>query len=103
LRLYRLVLSSSSFARKVISNHLFPALPPDVRRGYAAPFNLELGDGLRPRFGLARIFIGQRPNQGPSPTLYENCDGAAQPRLTSGGRAVPGVSKVLFGQSQFKL
>ncbi len=21
-----------------------------------------IGDGLRPRFGLARIFIGQRPN-----------------------------------------
>jgi protocatechuate 3,4-dioxygenase beta subunit len=48
---------------------VIPALPPDVRRGYATPFNLELGDGLRPRFGLARIFLGQRPNQGPSPLL----------------------------------
>src|SRR5687768_8865327 len=28
------------------------AMPPDVRRGYASPFNLDSNTGLRPRFGL---------------------------------------------------
>ena len=66
---------------------LEPAMPPDVRRGCASPFNLELKMGCAPGSGFARIFLGQRPNQGPSPQLQETSDGAAQPRLTSGGIA----------------
>jgi hypothetical protein len=39
-------------------------MPSDVRRGYAAPFNLEVGDGLRPRFGLARISLAKGRTKG---------------------------------------
>ncbi len=77
------------------------ALPPDVRRGDTAPLNLELGDGLRPRFGLARIFHWAKGRtKGPALRSMETSDGAAQPRLTSGGRAVSSESKVHLGQSQ---
>jgi hypothetical protein len=44
-------------------------MPSDVRRGYAAPFNLELGDGLRPRFGLARISLAKGRTKGKGQAL----------------------------------
>jgi len=47
-----------------------PALPPDVRRGYASPFDLSFRNGLRPRFGLCPKIMGQRPNHGPSPKSW---------------------------------
>jgi hypothetical protein len=63
------------------------ATPPDVRRGSASPPNSKLRMGLCPWFGLCPCFMGQRPNQGPSPMPFENLSGEAEPRLTSGGEA----------------
>jgi len=65
------------------------ALPPDVRRGYASPFIFRLPMGCAPGSGFAQIDMGQRPNQGLSPKAFENLDGGAEPRLTSGGEAAP--------------
>src|SRR5215208_4165264 len=48
------------------------AMPPDMRRGYAAPFKLDLGVGCALRSGFAPLFIGQRPNQGRSPNPKRN-------------------------------
>jgi hypothetical protein len=44
------------------------ALPPDVRRGYAAAGSLgEKEKGLSPRYGLWPKMIGLSPYQGHSP------------------------------------
>ena len=68
-----------------------PALPPDVRRGYAAPFNFELKLGCALGSGLAHPF-GLRPNQRLSLKPFKSFDGAAEPRLTSVGEAAAKLS-----------
>ena len=73
------------------------ASPSDVRRGSASPHSFKFRMGLRPSFGLCPKFLGQRPNQGPSPTLKLNSYGEAEPRLTSGGEA--GADGVKFRNS----
>jgi len=45
--------------------------------------------GLCPWFGLCPNLLGQRPYQGHSPISFHSAAGEAQPRLTSGGGAVP--------------
>ena len=65
-----------------------PASPPDVRRGSASPFNLEFDLGLRPWFGLCPdILWAKGQTKGVAHAFIENFDGAAEPRLTSGGEA----------------
>jgi len=75
-------------------------MPPDMRRGYAAPFKLDLGVGCALGSGFAPLFIGQRLNQGRSPNRKRTFDGAAEPRLTSGGEAATTILNCLFGQSR---
>jgi hypothetical protein len=58
--------AQSGFARKVHFAPFASALPLDVRRGYAAPFNLELILGFALGSPWA-IKIGQSPNRGHSP------------------------------------
>jgi len=63
------------------------ASPPDVRRGSAPPLDLNLPVGCALSSGFALASTGQSPYQGHSPNLYQEDDGGAKPRLTSGGRA----------------
>ena len=69
--LVRLALPESAF------DSLEAALPPHVR--YKA--------GLCPRFALCPHFQRPEAEPGAQPIIPEIADGAAQPRLTSGGRA----------------
>jgi hypothetical protein len=61
-------------------------MPPDVRQGYALPYENQKLTGYAPGSGFAHFEAGGR-TKGQAHLLYESSDGAAQPRLTSGGVA----------------
>jgi hypothetical protein len=58
--------------------------------------------GLCPSFRLWPVKMRAKPEPRHSPFLFSYCDGGAEPRLTSGGRAASSESKALFGQSRSK-
>ena len=72
------------------------ALPPDVRRGSAPPYDPPKESGLCPWYGLCPNVYGPSPNQGAEPQLDKQADGGAKPRLTSGGEAA-----ALYAQGDF--
>jgi len=63
------------------------APPPDVRRGYASPLDLDFTNGLCPRCGLCPNLYGPKAEPGAQPLAQIYVDGEAKPRLTSGGVA----------------
>jgi len=69
---------------------------PDVRRGYASPLLRVDTHGLRPSFGLARMFSRPKAEPGAQPKAYWSAYGAAEPRLTSGGIAASNHAKLTF-------
>ena len=67
---------SERLCTKVIWALFAPALPPDVRRGYASP--LRLGEaGLGPWSGLWPIELGAKPEPGAQPILKMELNGEA--------------------------
>jgi len=57
----------SGFAQKVSFTFVVAASPPDVRRGYASPFNLRLRTGCAPGSGFAPGVYGPKAEPGAQP------------------------------------
>jgi len=69
-----------------------PAMPPDVRRGFAPPERIACSMRLSLSFGLCPIRIGAQPEPWAQPIPRYQVNGGAEPRLTSGGGAGAEVS-----------